>query len=124
MPLLRDHLEDLPELADVLLTRACGRFRCPMRPLGAIEFDRLAAYSWPGNVRELDRALQRWLFQGMFPPQLAGEPAADRGDARVTRVRGALARHGGDKSAAARELGISRTSVYRWLGRETSSAKV
>lgn len=124
MPPLREHLDDLPELVAVLLERAAMRYRCAVRPLGRTALDRMAVYAWPGNVRELERTLERWLVQGRLPPAIVGDVGERPGDRRAVQAREALARQGGDKSAAARNLGVSRTTLYRWLGRDDAAHEV
>src|SRR5690606_4800102 len=86
----------------------------------------LARHAWPGNVRELRNLMERLaLFlaaqplQALTPglvmavaPELAGEarPLPEPVDETVEQV---LARFGGNREAAARHLGISRTTLWR-----------
>jgi transcriptional regulator of acetoin/glycerol metabolism len=83
--------------------------------------DRLAAHTWPGNVRELDRALERWLVQGRLPEDLKGNSSRTPRAIRLGQIREAMARCAGRKSAAAKTLGVSRTTLYRWLEEENES---
>ncbi|HTO73796.1 MAG TPA: helix-turn-helix domain-containing protein, partial [Gemmatimonadales bacterium] len=94
----------------------------------------LGAYRWPGNVRELEsavrhaltlrrtgRATSAQLGPESFPgevrqveahvPLVVGEPG--QAERRALLLR-ALAGHGGNRSAAARALGIGRATFYRW----------
>jgi transcriptional regulator of acetoin/glycerol metabolism len=89
----------------------------------------IGAYAWPGNVRELKSVLEvarvlagpdEPLDVAHLPPDLAADPAPD--DARLATVeRRAVQRVldelGGNVSAAARRLGVARTTVYRMLRR-------
>ncbi len=136
VPPLRERREDVPLLARHFLERACREMA---RKLAFAEdaLERLAALDWPGNVRQLRNLVERLAI--LVPGEtitvrdverhLGG--AAPRGDAVRDGVpaRGplaaavaaferrfveeALARHGGNVSAAARELGIERTSLHR-----------
>jgi Nif-specific regulatory protein len=59
VPPLREHLEDLPELACHFLMRACQRLGRPALHLTPEALRSLAEYSWPGNVRELRSVMER-----------------------------------------------------------------
>lgn len=90
-------------------------------------------YPWPGNVRELKSVLEVALVLAgdapvlgleHLPPDLAGEPAPAPvaepealGEVEVWAVRRALDACRGNVSAAARRLGVARSTVYRVLGR-------
>ncbi|WP_024304628.1 sigma-54-dependent Fis family transcriptional regulator [Pseudogulbenkiania sp. MAI-1] len=91
----------------------------------------LRRYAWPGNVRELDNLLQTLLalnddgtqltlahlpetLRGEMGGEGSGMVADDHGDALARQM---LQRCGGNASAAARALGISRSTLYRRLGR-------
>jgi len=59
VPPLREHPEDLPELAHHFLERACQRLGRPSLHLTPEALQALAEYSWPGNVRELRSVMER-----------------------------------------------------------------
>jgi PAS domain S-box-containing protein len=137
MPPLRERLADLPLLVEHLL----GRFLREMgRPgtlrVSAAAMDALLAHDWPGNVRELENWLQYALVkcrgdaigpEHLPPAHLASRraaaaaapaappPAARRPPLNVERVREALARTGGNRRDAARELGVARATLYRFF---------
>jgi DNA-binding NtrC family response regulator len=131
LPPLRERTEDLPELAAHfmdLLSPALGVQPVEVEPaiLAA-----MAAYDWPGNVRELKNLVERSLILGYVPRDLpctravggaipAGEPAANLSGAdeclaevENRHIRAILAACGGNKSEAARRLGISRKTLER-----------
>ena len=82
---------------------------------------------WPGNIRELRNALEHGIVLcpgGLLQPEhlpaslKAKEPSPQSGtdafegaEARV--IRETLARHGGNRAAAARTLGIHKTTLWR-----------
>jgi transcriptional regulator of acetoin/glycerol metabolism len=82
--------------------------------------------SWPGNVRELAATIRQAVTEAAIreatelrPIHLAAEPKAEAtavlpDDERITE---ALRRHGGNVSACARELGVHRTQLRRWIAR-------
>ncbi len=80
----------------------------------------LLAHPWPGNVRELRNCVRRaCLLSGETrsrPPRsgLEAGPPAER-EPEPAEIRAALARAGGVVARAARELGLSRQSLYRRL---------
>ena len=90
----------------------------------------LIAYPWPGNVRELQNALRHAIVKSpgrvasspsTCPRHVAAtaRPAGPQGAASSSRrelVRDALARSGGHRGKAARLLGVSRATFYRFIG--------
>ncbi len=59
VPALRDHAEDIPELAEALLLRMSKKNGLPTGRLSGEAREALRRYSFPGNVRELENALER-----------------------------------------------------------------
>lgn len=124
VPPLRERLSDLPLLVDHFLARAASR-----AVVSPAAMAMLADYAWPGNVAELEHAIRHAvalhpegaLGPDQFPaavrqseqraPIVMGEPGATERRALLLR---ALAGHGGNRSAAARSLGIGRATFYRW----------
>jgi two-component system nitrogen regulation response regulator GlnG len=58
LPPLRDHLDDIPELARAFLLRA-GREGLPAKTIDTAALERLKMHRWPGNVRELENLMRR-----------------------------------------------------------------
>ena len=93
--------------------------------------DAMIDYSWPGNVRELQNAIQYALVKCRgsvlqrehLPPTVSGTRAVAGGRPKRRRkrklsadvVQRALRETGGNKVAAARRLGASRATLYRFL---------
>jgi two-component system, NtrC family, response regulator HydG len=59
MPALREHAEDIPELAMHFLKQVAGREGKPVKRIAADAMDVLMQYPWPGNVRELQNICER-----------------------------------------------------------------
>jgi DNA-binding NtrC family response regulator len=110
MPALKDHPEDIPEIAAAMLARRAAEAGMEPPRLTPHDLARLLAFDWPGNVRELENALLHLLAVGALPDSLAVPPAGWR-----ARLEESLLRHGGNKAAVARQLGISRKSLYKAL---------
>jgi transcriptional regulator with PAS, ATPase and Fis domain len=136
VPPLRERIEDLEALAEVMLERIAERTGIAPRELGADAVAILAAYAWPGNVRELRNVLEQVTmlsedgrltaasFADVLPARAvnpAGRAAlAPRlndavAEAERNAIRDALRRANGNKVAAARLLGISRATLYEKL---------
>ena len=121
VPPLRDRAGDVSELAILFLERAArslGR-RAPKLSPEAVE--RLRSYTWPGNVRELENMMQRVAILGedvLHADELAIReellrPVAFK-DIERAAIENALAENGGNRTKAARQLGVSlRTLQYR-----------
>jgi DNA-binding NtrC family response regulator len=131
MPPLRERTGDLPLLVEYFLARFgadAGVERC-----GEDVWALLTAYEYPGNVRELEHIIQRAvaIAQGpeLRPEDLPEEVVASRtqpapADGTVAAAReradkntiaATLARNGGEIAAAARELQVSRTTMWRLM---------
>ncbi|GAC1678178.1 MAG: sigma-54 dependent transcriptional regulator [Candidatus Acidiferrum sp.] len=131
LPPLRERKSDIPLLVASFLDKFAGAQGQP-REITEDAMRRLMAYDWPGNVRELENAIERSVALGSGPivavsdlPSNLQYPATDRGPAKDELVpleeleRRAILRTlretSGDKLAAARLLGIGKTTLYRKL---------
>ncbi|HEU5141203.1 MAG TPA: sigma 54-interacting transcriptional regulator [Bacillales bacterium] len=130
IPPLRDRLEDIPELVTVFLKELEVEYQMSGPSLKDETMQMLLQYDWPGNVRELRNIIERALILseqkeigkrellGLFP-QKAGSvdhPNSLSDEKQVLekeRIESALTETYGNKSAAARKLGISRVSLYK-----------
>jgi DNA-binding NtrC family response regulator len=134
LPALRDRGEDIELLAQTFLTTLAAHHGLPVPRLEPGVRSALRAHPWPGNVRELRNAIERALV--LSPPGavsvdelLAPSPAREPAGALpfpaplATIIRAAaletLARVDGNKSEAARRLGISRPRLQRILDGDT-----
>jgi transcriptional regulator with PAS, ATPase and Fis domain len=137
LPPLRERPDDIVPLLDHFLSRFCGGPTSAWTYFGESSIRALQQYSWPGNVREIlmvarrahiglateDRVHVQIVTNGTSLT-LTG-PGADtpRGPATRRRVLAALADANGNKAEAARRLGVSRQTLYRWLRRLGISAE-
>ena len=141
VPSLRERRDDIPLLANSILSDLAKNYQREDVTLSAQAADLLLGYDWPGNVRELVNALEYALVHAdstvilprHFPAELrdavpASPVSEGRNDALVTRyyrgsaaerekelILAALAEAGGNKSIAAEKLGMSRTTLWKRL---------
>lgn len=135
IPPLRERPGDVPLLVENFLVKHAQRHGRPIPRVEAAALDRLERYDWPGNVRELENLMERLIVLGRSEtiaaadlPEALRRDAPRFGGARIDLppdgivledverglIAEALRRSGGNQSAAARFLGISRqTLIYR-----------
>ncbi len=135
LPSLRERLEDIPEL--------CHRFTASLaKELGTKAVDwtleditAMQAYDWPGNIRELRNMMERCILLGKPPADYwrelqGGRAGGNRNreaagndhvyglemplkDVEKTHILRVVDAHEGNKSAAARQLGVARKTLER-----------
>jgi DNA-binding NtrC family response regulator len=128
VPPLRERREDIPALAQQFLSQHSARYRKTVRGFEASALQALLDHGWPGNVRELDHAVERAVLMAQGDRVRAGDLALRREadaparledmsleDVEALLVQKAMARFGGNVSAAAKALGVSRSALYRRL---------
>ena len=128
LPPLRERREDILPIALYCLKRSAARYRKPIAGFDRGAIEALHAHAWPGNVRELDHALERAVLLAASEVVRAGDLAlqAPSGpapglegmtleDVERVLIQKALARFGGNVSQAAKQLGVSRSALYRRL---------
>jgi len=118
MPALRDHPEDIPEIAEHVLAGYADDLHGTLRPLYTRELAALQAYDWPGNVRELQNALQHFAAFEELPDALRGAQPDPPWRSRLDET---LVQCNGVKTATARVLGVSRKTVHEELKRRRES---
>jgi DNA-binding NtrC family response regulator len=133
VPPLRERGGDILLLADFYLKRYMKKYDKPGLRLNQAAEDKLINYQWPGNVRELQHTLERavilaedrvlkpssFLLQSQEYEPLSQGPETLEEMERLMIER-ALSRNGGNHSAAAEELGISRQTLYNKLKKTES----
>jgi DNA-binding NtrC family response regulator len=134
LPPLRSRPEDIPLLAAHFAAKASDKHGRPIPELEPALIEALLEYDWPGNVRELENVIERLVVLSVGPrlgveflPEnmmrnlpgagLADETTLEGAVAALKRrmISGALHSEGGNKVAAARRLGISRSYLHRLI---------
>jgi len=130
LPPLRERLEDMDALSAHFLAHYAARYRKPTAGFDESARRAMGAHRWPGNVRELAHAIERAVL--MADPAAVSIAASHLGlgagrgsepqaealsleEAERVFIEKVLARHDGDVRLAARQLGMSRSALYRRL---------
>ena len=131
LPPLRERGDDILRLAQHFLERHVQRHRRAIDSFTDAALSALRRYPWPGNVRELSHVVESAVLMSrdtrIGPADLRIEAASTQRKAMTLEaieqeaIRAALARHDGNVSAAADELGVSRQALYRRLNRDESA---
>jgi len=128
LPPLRERRDDIPQLAQLFLQRLVDRGATQARRFSADALEALTRHPWRGNVRELEHTVERAVL-------LAPSEEIDEGDLLLTApvsgpallermtldeaerhlIQRAVTRCAGNVTEAARELGLSRSALYRRL---------
>jgi two-component system response regulator AtoC len=138
VPPLRERREDVAPLAEKFLAAYAAKHGRPARRFDAAALAALAAYDFPGNVRELANVVERAVIVADggevgakdLPEAVRGASGAAALRARrptlaqleAEYIREVLAASRGNKSEAARVLGISRKNLYEKLARYGAEA--
>jgi transcriptional regulator with PAS, ATPase and Fis domain len=126
LPALRDRPGDVEALFWQFVDEMNGQGLRRIDGVTRTALDAIRSYGWPGNVRELRSAVEYAFVVGEGPafdladltPDVRGENVSGTQslvDAERERMLAVLTRHNGRRAAAARELGISRSTLWRRL---------
>ena len=140
VPALRERREDLPLLIQAAVNRCCHQTAKRIQGITVKAMEALAVYDYPGNLPELEIIVRRLVYlcssgqpidDSMLPeevrlgkiaglrPETASELNLERlvADCERAAIREALRRTNGNKSAAARQLGLSRNGLAMKMNR-------
>ncbi|NOR12348.1 MAG: response regulator [Candidatus Aminicenantes bacterium] len=130
IPALRERSEDISLLMEHFLKIYSKKYQKSQKRMNAGTVKKLEKYHWPGNVRELQHAIERAVIMSettvlqptdfLFPSQESKDEGLvfdtyNLEEVEKATIRRVLSRHGGNISQASKELGLSRTSLYRRL---------
>lgn len=138
VPPLRDRRDDIPVLAQAFVERYAARNRKGVKGFSPLAMDMLIKYDWPGNVRELENAVERAVIllagdyltekelplsitqayspeNGWVPPRVIQTQPRALEEVEQEAILAALEATGGNKSEAARKLGINRKTLHKKL---------
>lgn len=130
LPPLRERQDDINLLAEHFVKVYSEKYRKQLKKIAPSTHKKLSKYSWPGNIRELQHAIERAIIMSegnvlmpddfFFLVQKADNQteAADNlnlDDVEKNVILRAINKHSGNISKAAKELGLTRASLYRRL---------
>lgn len=131
IPPLRERTEDIPDLLEKLLEKHCLAQGKETYSYDPHILPALMGYPWPGNVRELENLVERAILlspngrilisaipETLFPYRgtsfsVSGTMRSAREEAERQMILSALAGTGNNRTAAAAELGVHKTTLYR-----------
>ena len=128
LPTLNERREDISLLVDYFMAMFSKKYQKPITGVSAPALKKLKKYRWPGNVRELRHTLERAIILAESPmlqptdflfPESEKEiegvvfDSYNLENVEKTVIRKALKKHEGNVSHAAKDLGLTRTSLYR-----------
>jgi DNA-binding NtrC family response regulator len=128
LPALHERREDIPLLVNYFLTTFSRKYQKTITGVSVPALKKLQKYQWPGNIRELRHTLERAIILAespMLQPTDFLFPESEKDiegvvfdsynleDVEKTVIRKALKKNEGNISHAAKDLGLTRTSLYR-----------
>jgi two-component system, NtrC family, response regulator HydG len=129
IPPLRERREDIPLLTEYFFDIYKNKYKKEGMSISAAAQKKLESYNWPGNVRELQHSIERAVILGdsnnLQPSDFFFSPSEKRDeedlvfenfnldDVEKTIIQKVISRNEGNITKAAKELGLTRTSLYR-----------
>lgn len=129
VPSLRERPEDVSALLEHFLEIYCRKYKIPAKRVNASTLKRLEKHNWPGNIRELQHAVERAVIMSesnilqtsdFFLSPVEETPSGvistsnmNLEETEKMLIRKVVDKHGGNISKAAKELGLTRASLYR-----------
>ena len=126
LPALRERASDILPLAELFLKKYGAKYRRAVESISPEAAQRLLSHSWSGNIRELQNVIEKAviLSEGktlklkdlsLGNPAKSAAPAQTLEETEEKTIRDALSRCNGNLSLVAKELGISRPTLYSKL---------
>ena len=137
MPPLRERKEDIPLLVEHFLSKYSlkSRNRPKIMEVAPAVMSALMDYDWPGNIRELENAVEHACIRSKsdsidlesLPPSIKAFPlregpavkmqslSVNNEETEQSCIQGLLRKYNGNKTRAAKDLGLSRTTLWRKL---------
>lgn len=127
LPPLRNRQEDIPLLVEMFVEKYANMYSKPVPEVSAEAMRRLCAQTWPGNIRQLEHTVEKALILSdaqtlgvndfdLHEQQIAVmQGASTLEDMERNAIAAAVKQHAGNMSEVARQLGITRQTLYNKL---------
>ncbi len=134
LPPLRERKDDIPEIARLLKKRIADRLNVYVEDISPETLDYLQRYDWPGNIRELENVIERAvnlldddivIKPKHLPERITKKETVLKYENKTLKeivgelerevILSLLKEHNGNKNRVAKQLGISRTALYKKL---------
>jgi two-component system response regulator HydG len=129
IPPLRERIDDISLLTDHYLKLYCHKYKLDLKRISIPTLRRLEKHHWPGNIRELQHAVERAVILSdntvLEPHDFFINQSDEQVNTNIDQfnlnleetekmlIRKVYDKHGGNISKAAKELGLTRASLYR-----------
>lgn len=127
LPSLRSRPEDIPQLVELFVGKYANMYSKPEAKVSAEAIDKLCSMPWPGNIRELEHTVEKAVILADSPTLTvrdfdlhesldpSPEESATLEDMERNAIAAAVKQHNGNMSEVARQLGITRQTLYNKL---------
>jgi DNA-binding NtrC family response regulator len=126
VPSLRKRKEDIPQFAEIFLKKYQHKYHKNSLTLSKSALSKLSSYAWPGNIRELEHTIEKAVIMSERKTLTADdfnfsgakaqlEPNLKLAENEKYLIKKAMQRNSGNQSSAAKELGITRKTLYNKL---------
>lgn len=131
LPPLRQRMEDVVPLARRFLARYAAKYRKTIRDFTPAAQREMTTHAWPGNIRELQHAVEKavilcdgseitpdtLLLHRVVAPVIGPEAFTTFEQMERAMIEHAMTQHGGNLSAVAQQLGVTRQTLYNKIKR-------
>lgn len=127
IPPLRERVEDIVPLAEIFLARYAEKYHKNCKTFDESAKEKLTAHTWSGNIRELQHTIEKAVIMAEGDKVTANELLIARRESAEAEtstasstleemersmIDNAMRRHGGNLSAVASQLGVTRQTLY------------
>ena len=129
LPPLRERRQDIPEFVNLFASKYAKLYGKDIPTVSDEAIRRLSSQQWPGNIRQLEHAIERAVIMNDTPllksehfelndePTASAAPDGTLEDMERSAIAAAINRHAGNLTEVARQLGVTRQTLYNKIKR-------